>query len=110
MLNLKSMVISAATLAAFAITPSQAADGWLEQQRSVSDGGAHSALDAGAEGKRGVTVAKSDPWLEQQLAISDGYSPLNEAAGTVYVGAAFSFEPNTSFMEHQRRMSDGTNQ
>jgi hypothetical protein len=109
MFNLKSIVLSAATLATFAITPLQAAGDWFEQQRSISDGGAYSALDAGAQGKRGVIVATSDSqWLEQQLAMSDGYSPLNEAAGTVYVGAALEFDANDSFIERQRRISDGT--
>jgi hypothetical protein len=107
MFNLKSMVLSAATLAAFAITPVQASD-WFEQQRSVSDGAAHFPLDTRAQGKGGVIVAKLDQWLEQQLAISDGYSPLNEAAGTVYVGVALSFEPHASFLERQRSISDGS--
>ena len=107
MLNAK--LIHAAIAATFALAAPQVfADSWLEQQLAITDGYSVPNANARVEGRQGFPSAGDLSWLEQQISISDGYSPSSVGHEGVYIGAKFEPSSSDSFMEHGRRISDGT--
>ncbi len=92
------------------------ANEWFEQQRSVSDGSAYATYDsipAGVQGRPGPASVGADhhaasSWLDRQLSASDGYSQPGVEAESAFQGASIVLDPNESFAEHGRRITDGT--
>lgn len=109
----KTAILLSVAISAFTATSAHANE-WFEQQRSISDGSAYSNHDstpAGVQGRPGptsVNVNDSSSWLSLQLTMSDGYSQPAGEAESPFVGASIELDPNQSFAEQGRPISDGT--
>ena len=111
----KSAILLSVAISAFNLTSATAAEGF-EQQRSFSDGDVYSAeypVSAGVQGRPGplgvsANYHQSASWLDLQLSVSDGYSQPGAEAESTFQGVSIELDPNQSFFEQGRRISDGT--
>jgi len=115
----QAAIAAGALSALFAAAPAQASDqsAWLQEQLSITDGGA-SYVAYVASGSNTVGSYKTDTqsvWLQAQLAISDGSPPyIRGDAEPVYAGASSPsdsarFDKQFAFVEHGLRTTDGSN-
>lgn len=112
------ITIAAGALGAlFAAVPAQASDqdAWLQQQLSISDGGApYVSFVAGDSNTGSVKRDAQSEWLQGQLAISDGSAPIGRGdAKQSYVASGPSDAASNkqfAFVEHGLHQSDGCNE
>lgn len=112
------ITIAAGALGAlFAAVPAQASDqgAWLQQQLSITDGGApYGSFVAGDSNTGSVERDAQSEWLQGQLAISDGSAPVigSGDAKQSYAASRPSDESNKqfAFVEHGLRQTDGCNE
>ncbi|MBC7944793.1 MAG: hypothetical protein H7X91_05945 [Burkholderiales bacterium] len=111
----KNVIFLSVAISAFNAS-SAIANEWFEQQRSASDGSAYAnpeSVPAGMQGRAGpVSVSAkyhaSSSWLDGQLSVSDGYSQPGAEVESAFQGVSLEVDPNASFAEQGRRITDGT--
>ncbi len=113
----KTAILLSVAMSAFTATSAHANE-WFEQQRSASDGCTYSTHDSnpvGVQGRSGPILvhakdyaSSSSSWLDRQLGMSDGYYEANAEAESAFRGVSLEVDPNASFAEQGRRITDGT--